>query len=78
MIKPKGTESKCNMESMDSHITKKPKQVAFSDNQCTLCKKHDGPYKSHNTRDCRKLNLDGTPIKRNGGAGSAQRIGHDD
>ena len=28
--------------------------------------------------DCRKYNPDGTPIKRNGGASSAQRNGHSD
>ena len=40
--------------------------------------KHGGPYKSHNTHDCRKFNPNGTPIKRNGGEGSAQRNGHAD
>jgi hypothetical protein len=35
VIKPKGTEGKCKMESMDSHIPKKPKQVGFCDKQCT-------------------------------------------
>ena len=64
------------MVSMDSHIPKKPKQVGFGDKQCALCKKDGGPYKSHNTRDCRKFNTDGTPMKRNGGAGSTQRNGH--
>ena len=34
--------------------------------------------KLHNTRDCRKYNSDGTPTKRNGGAGSAGRNGHAD
>ena len=35
-------------------------------------------HKSHNTTDCCKYNSDGTPIKRNGGAGSTQRNGHTD
>jgi len=39
MFIPKGAEVKCNMESMDSRIPKKPKQVGFSDKQCTLYKK---------------------------------------
>jgi len=78
VIKQKGSEGKCKMEPIDSHIPKKPKQVGFSDKQCTLCKKHGGPYKSHNTHDCCKFNPDGTPIKRNGGAGSTQRNGHAD
>jgi hypothetical protein len=64
------------MESMDSCIPKKPKQEGFSDKQCTLCKKHGGPYKSHNTRDYHMFNHDGTPIKRNGGARSTQMNRH--
>jgi len=78
VIKPKGAEGKCKMESIDSCIPKKSNQVGLSDKQCALCKKHGGLYKSHNTRDCRKFNVEGTPIKRNGGAGSAQRNGHAD
>jgi hypothetical protein len=78
VIELKGAEGKCKMESMDSHIPKKPKQVGFGDKQCALCKKHVGPYKSHNAQDCRKFNPDGTPIKRNGGAGSTQRNRHVD
>ena len=64
------------MEYIDSCIPQKPTHVGFSDNQCALCKKNGGPYKSHNTRDCRKFNPVGTPIKRNGGTWSAQRNGH--
>jgi hypothetical protein len=78
VIKSKGAESEQKMESIDSRIPKKSKQVGFSDKQCGLCKKHSGPYKSHNTCDCRKFNPDGTPIKRNGSAGSTQRNGHAD
>ena len=63
---------------IDSRIPKKSKQVGFSDKQCALCKKHGGPYKSHNTHDCCKFDPDGTSIKRNGGTGSAQRNGHAD
>jgi hypothetical protein len=51
MIKPKGAEGKCKMESIDSRIPKKSKQVGTSDKQCGLFKKHDGSYKSHNTCD---------------------------
>jgi hypothetical protein len=39
VIKPKGAEGKCKMESMHSQIPKKPKQVVFSDKQCAICKK---------------------------------------
>ena len=53
-ITPKGAEGKCKMESIDSRIPQKSKQVGFSDNHCAPCKKHGGPHKLHNTRDCRK------------------------
>jgi hypothetical protein len=65
-IKPKGAEGKCKMESIDSRILKKPKQVGFSDKQCALFKKQGGPYKSHYTHDCRKYNSEGTPSKGTG------------
>ena len=39
MIKSKGADGKCKMESMNSRIPKKPKQVGFSDKWCALCKK---------------------------------------
>ena len=78
VIKSKGAEGKCKMESIDSRIPKKSKQVGFSDKQCALCKKHGRPYKSHNTCDCHKFNPYGTPIKRTGGTGSVWRNGHAD
>ena len=58
------------MECINCHIPKKSKQVAFSDEQCALYKRREGPYKSHNTRDCLKFNPVSTPIKKNGGTGS--------
>ena len=70
--KPKGTEGKCKMESTDSRIPKKPKKVGWTDKHCVLCKKHGGPFKSHNTCDCRCFNKDGTPIKNHGGASKPQ------
>ena len=76
-IKTKGAEGKRKMESIDSRIPKKPK-VGFSDKHCALCKKHGGPYKSHVTHDCRKYNSNGTPNKRNGGAGTAHKNGTSD
>ncbi len=69
--KPKGAEGKCKMESIDSHIPQKSKQVGFSNKHCALCKKHGGPHKLHHTCDCHKYNSDSTSTKRNGGAGSA-------
>eukprot|EP00804_Cyclotella_cryptica_P018265 CCRYP_005976-RA/>CCRYP_005976-RA protein AED:0.46 eAED:0.82 QI:0/0/0/1/0.5/0.33/3/0/385 len=68
--KAKGADTKRKMESMDSRIPKKPKKVGWTEKHCVLCKKHGGPHKSHNTRDCRRYNKDGTPIKKNGGAGN--------
>eukprot|EP00804_Cyclotella_cryptica_P026091 CCRYP_013953-RA/>CCRYP_013953-RA protein AED:0.44 eAED:0.77 QI:0/0/0/1/1/1/2/130/145 len=70
--KAKGADHKCKMESIDSRIPKKPKKVGWTDKHCVLCKKHVGPHKSHNTRDCRRYNKDGTPIKKNGGAVQAE------
>eukprot|EP00804_Cyclotella_cryptica_P020530 CCRYP_003382-RA/>CCRYP_003382-RA protein AED:0.39 eAED:1.00 QI:0/0/0/1/1/1/2/0/317 len=67
--KAKGAEQKWKMESMDSCIPKKPKKVGWTEKHCVLCKKHGGPHKSHNTRDCRPYNKDSTPINKNGGAG---------
>jgi hypothetical protein len=77
-IKSKGAEGKHKMESINSRISKKSKQVSFSKKHCALCKKHGGPHKSHNTRDCCKYNADSTPTIRNGGAGSARKNGHHD
>ena len=67
--KTKGADQKCKMESMDSRIPKKVKKEGWTEKHCVLCKKHGGAHKSHNTRDCRRYNKDGTPIKKNGGAG---------
>jgi hypothetical protein len=67
--KTKGAEPKRKMESMDSHVPKKAKKEGWVEKHCVLCKKHGGAHKSHNTRDCRHYNKDGTPIKKNWGAG---------
>jgi hypothetical protein len=69
--KAKGAEQKRKMESEDSSIPKKPKKVGWTEKHCVLCKKHGGAHKMHNTRDCRRYNKDGTPIKKNGGAGKS-------
>ena len=48
----------------------------FSEKQgekhCLLCKKHGGPFKSHNTHDCHHFNKDRSPIKGHGGASRPQ------
>jgi len=77
-IKPKGAEGKCRMELIDSSITKKSKEVGFSDKQCAQCKKHGGLLKSNNAHDCHRYNPDRTPIKRNEGAGSTRMNRHND
>eukprot|EP00804_Cyclotella_cryptica_P001718 CCRYP_009081-RA/>CCRYP_009081-RA protein AED:0.37 eAED:0.89 QI:0/0/0.2/1/1/1/5/139/417 len=64
--KAKGADTKRKVESMDSRIPKKSKKVGWTEKHCVLCKKHGGAHKSHNTRDCRRYNKDGTPIKKNG------------
>ena len=68
MNKTRGAGEKRKMESSDSRIPKKQKSVTFSEKYCALCKKHGGPHKSHNTRDCRRFNPDGTRVKKHGGA----------
>jgi hypothetical protein len=69
--KARGADQKRKMESEDSRIPKKPKKVGWTEKHCVLCKKHGGAHKTHNTRDCRRYNKDGTPIKKNGGAGKS-------
>jgi hypothetical protein len=70
--KMKGAGEKCRMDLIDLQIPKKRKLVTFSEKYCALCKKRRGPHKSHNTCDCHCFNSNGTPIKRNGGSGSAR------
>ena len=36
-----------------------PKKVCF-EKHCNLCKKHGGTHTTHNTRDCRRFEKDGT------------------
>ena len=45
--------------------------MGWTEKHCVLCKKHGGAHKTHNTRDCRRYNKDGTPIKKNGSAGKS-------
>ena len=66
--KLKGAEEKHKMESINSWIPKKPKMVGWTYKHCILCKKHGGPFKSHNMRDCHCFNKDSTLIKNCEGA----------
>jgi hypothetical protein len=62
----KKTEKKRKMDSINSRIPKKQKkQVTWSEKQCSLCKEHGGAFKTHNTRDCKRWNPDGSLIKKN-------------
>ncbi len=70
--KSKGAEGKRKMESIDSRIPKKPKKVGWTNKHCVLCKKYEGPFKSHNMCDCHCFNKDGTPIKNHGGTSRPQ------
>ena len=70
--KSKRAEGKRTMKSINSWFPKKPKKVGWTDKHCILCKKHGGPFKSHNMRDCHRFNKDGTPIKNHGGTSRPQ------
>ena len=48
------------MVSFSNQIPKKSHKDA---KHCALCKKHGGAQNTHNTGDCKKFNLDGTPKK---------------
>ncbi len=47
--KSKGAEEKCNMESIDSWIPKKPKTVGWTNKHCVLCKRGQSKDKTHVT-----------------------------
>ena len=49
------------MSSSTDRIPKKAK--SFSERFCQLCKTHGGPHTTHNTKDCRKYEKDGTKAK---------------
>ena len=70
--RPKGAEGKCKAKSTDSQIPKNPKKVGWTDKHCVLCKKHGGPFKSHNMHDCHCFIKDSTWIKNRGGASRPQ------
>ena len=55
-----GGSSKKRMVSFSDRI---PKKFHKETKQCALCKKHGGAQNTHNTGDCKKYNLDGTPKK---------------
>eukprot|EP00804_Cyclotella_cryptica_P003935 CCRYP_016107-RA/>CCRYP_016107-RA protein AED:0.23 eAED:0.69 QI:0/0/0/0.66/1/1/3/0/407 len=61
--------AKCQTQYNLTENTTPPKKVGWTEKHCVLYKKHGGSLKSHNTHDCRHYNKDGTPIKRNAGAG---------
>jgi len=60
--KAKGTDSKRKTESKDSRPPKKAKK-GWTEKHCSLCKKHGGAHTTHNTKECRRYNSDGTRKK---------------
>ncbi len=78
--KPKGAEGKCKMDLNEYCIPKKARKGLVhlklpekqGEKHCVLCKKHGGPFKSHNMCNCHHFNKDGTPIKNRGGKNRTQ------
>ena len=56
--KPSGSEKK-GTKRPGTESPRVPKKVRTERN-CDLCKKHGGAYTTHNTRDCRRFEKDGT------------------
>ena len=57
--KAKGADSKRKAESNDSCNPKNAKK-GWTEKYCSLCKKHRGMQTTHNTKECRHHNKDGT------------------
>ena len=49
-------------KSTDSYIPKKAKQ-GWGEKHCSLCKKHGGMHTTHNTKECRCYNTNGSHKK---------------
>jgi len=56
--KPSGSEKK-GTKRPGTESPRVPKKVR-TEKHCDLCKKHGGAYTTHNTRDCRRFEKDGT------------------
>ena len=63
--KVKGADSKRRAESNDSRNPKKAKK-GWTKKHCSLCKKHGGTHTTHNTKECRRYNKDGSHKKAGG------------
>ena len=66
--KAKGADSNSTAES-DSRNPNKAKK-GWMEKHCSLCKKHGGVHTTHNTKECRKWNKDGT-LKKTGKSSSS-------
>ena len=64
-----GGSSKKRMVTCSNRI---PKKAHHSAKHCVLCKKHGDAHNTHNTGECKKYNLDGTPKKGFAGKNSQQ------
>ncbi len=60
--KAKGTDSKRKAESNNSRNSKKVKK-GWTETHCSLCMKHGGTHTTHNTKECRRYNKDGSHKK---------------
>ncbi len=60
--KAKGADNKRKMESIEARIPKKAKK-GWTERHCSLCKKHGDAHTTHNTKECRCYNSDGTRKK---------------
>ena len=63
--KAKGSDSKRKAESYDSCNPQKAKKD-WTEKHCSLCKKHGGMHTTHNTKECRHYNKDGSHKKAGG------------
>ena len=59
------TKQKGLTKSNDSHNPKKAKK-GWKEKHCSLCKKHGGMHTTHNTKECRRYNRDGSHKKARG------------
>ena len=63
--KAKGADYKRKTESNDSRPPKKSRK-GWTEKHCSLCKKHRGAHTTHNTKECRHYNKDGSHKKAGG------------
>ncbi len=60
--KAKGANNKRKMANIKAH-TPKMANKGWTEKHCSLCKKHGSVHTTHNTKECRRYNSDGTHKK---------------